>query len=386
MKTIIFIFSIAIVISTGTFVSIVFNDFVNLLFVGAAFSIIFLSLMNNNIKEKNDHRIFIWIVFFLFVLLTSMLSAVMYHNSSDIVVNQLFFLGKITLLFLVIWFLGDKRTLIIEYVSLIILSLSYISLFLLLLRYIFQSDFLPLFQVGDVKTSFLSTYYGTDLGLTGVVRNSSIFYEPGLYSVMLSFAFYNYFMKENFSIKCKIIYLSAISTLSPVGFILMNSLLIIRYWKSSYLLRTIVVFFGFLVIWFVSEFLYLKTESLSFTYRIEDIFISFRVFLDNIILGVGLFNDEVVRNYFHTRYDSTRSSSNGLLILYYQLGFLGASLYFFFVLRALKFYFSKTYTLSFIFLTSVMVFQPIQYSNFFILLFVFGHFANNEKKHSLNCS
>lgn len=385
MKTIIFIFSITIVISTGTFVSIVFNDLVNLLFVGAALLVVIISLVNN-IKEKNNYRIFIWIVFFLFVLLMSMLSAVINHNSSDIIVNQFFFLAKITLLFLVVWFLGEQRKLIIEYVSFIILILSYVSLFLLVFRYVFQSDFLPLFQVGDVKTSFLSTYYGTDLGLTGVVRNSSIFYEPGLYSVMLSFAFYNYFMKEKFSVKCQIIYLSAMSTLSPVGFILMSYLLIVEYWKISYLLRMIVIFFGFLVVWFFSEFLYLKNQSLSFTYRIEDIFISFRVFLENIFLGVGLFNDEVVKNYFQTRYDSTRASSNGLLILYYQLGFLGASLYFFFVLRALKLYFSKTYVLSFIFLTSVIMFQPMQYSNFFILLFVFGHFANNEKKHSLNCS
>ncbi|EHU4848404.1 hypothetical protein OTE47_001469 [Vibrio vulnificus] len=386
MKAIVFIFSFAVVISTGTFLSIEFNDFVNLLFVSLALVVIFLSLINNNVRERNDYRMSIWIVFFMFVLLMSMLSAVIYHNSSDIVVNQLFFLCKIALFFSVTWLLGDQRKLIIEYISLIILNLSYVSLILLLLRYVFQSDFLPLFQVGDVKTSFLSTYYGTDLGLIGVVRNSSIFYEPGLYSVMLSFAFSYYFMKEKFSTKCKIIYISAISTLSPVGFILMNYLLMIEYWKKSYLLRTLVFLLGFLVIWFVTEFLYLKTESLSFAYRIEDIFISFRVFLDNIILGVGLFNDDVVRNYFQTRYDSMRASSNGLLILYYQLGVIGATLYFFFLLRALKFYFSRNYILSFVFLTSVMIFQPIQYSNFFILLFVLGHFTNHEKKHSFNCS
>ncbi|HAS6377711.1 TPA: hypothetical protein RQJ75_004031 [Vibrio vulnificus] len=385
MKAIVFIFSVAVVISTGTFFSIEFNGFVNLLFVGSALLIISLSLINNNVRKKNDYRMSICIVFFMFVLSMSMLSAVIYHNSSGVVVNQLFFLCKITLLFSVSWFLGDKRKLIIEYISLVILSLSYISLLLLLFRYLFQSDFLPLFQVGDVKTSFLSTYYGTDLGLIGVVRNSSIFYEPGLYSVMLSFVFYYYFMKEKFSIKCKIIYISAISTFSPVGFILMNSLLIIEYWKRSYLLRALVVLLGFLVIWFVTEFIYLKTESLSFTYRVEDVFISFRVFLDNMLLGVGLFNDEVVISYFQTRYDNARASSNGLLILYYQLGVIGASLYYFFLLRALKLYFSKTYILSFVFLTSVMIFQPIQYSNFFILLFVLGHFANYEKKHSFNC-
>ncbi|WP_162808226.1 O-antigen ligase family protein [Vibrio splendidus] len=368
--------------SSGTYISIEFKELINALVVISSMLLVAFTLRDKfTDKNQNIGKVTSFFIYMAFLILT-MIVAFVRFDTADLVPSQLIFIAKMLVFFLVLWLLGESRYSILEYISQIIFVFSCLSLVLLTLRYTFGTDFLPMYQVGLVKTSFLSTYFGTDIGFSNVVRNSSIFYEPGLFSVMLSFSFYYFFTKEGFSNRCKLLYISAISTISPVGFLLISLLLIVFYWNRSIILRVLVIVSSAFVVWFVIEFYYIKLDSVSFLYRVEDIKVGLKVFIDNVFFGVGIFNDNLISEHFLNRYGNTRSSSNGLLTLLYQTGIIYSVIYFYFICRSVKCYFSNGYFLALVLITFILIFQPIQYSNLLILLFIMGHFIDDKKKYS----
>lgn len=344
------------------------------------------AVLDKRYLEKNSIRTVVPFTISLVVLLLSIIFSTIQENPDGVFFNQIALVVKFILFFMVLWLVGEEREKIIAHICSIIYWLSCLSLLLLVMKYVFGTDFLPVFQVGLVKTSFISTYYGTDIGLSGVVRNSSIFYEPGLYSAMLAFSFCYFYARNGFSNRCKVLYLSCITTLSPLGFLLINTVLIFDYWNRSLLLRVFVVASAFSLVWILTEFVLLKAESLSFLYRVEDIKVGLDIFVDNFFFGVGLFNDETMKAYFNRIHGGARGSSNGFISLLYQTGIFWAALFFIFVSRALQFFFVKSHFMAAFILVVTIVFQPIQYSNFFILLFAMGCFVNAKQKNSFYCT
>lgn len=164
---------------------------------------------------------------------------------------------------------------------------------------------IPLKTVTNIADSFVLTAYGcqfySELGEM-VLRNSSIFREPGVYMIMLNFAiiFQLFVVKEN-RMWCNVIILiiSLITSLSTGGFICLALILIIYFVNTIKGIGTIAMISvtisalilpaigeEYIDLVFYSKFNEIETSGSGFA-RMSSFFIPLNIFLKYPLLGCG---------------------------------------------------------------------------------------------------
>ena len=359
---------IMVIVSTGTFFSITFSPFVNLLLVLSVFSGVVLRLSKD--KPATVSALGGSIVLTLLVFMTFANLFLYFRLGSDekYSVSFVLFAFKLVLIFFVV----DKDKFWPVYCN-VVIFISLFSLFLYFLIIFLGFNFLPEWQVGKVKTSYLITVYGNDFVQANLKRNSSIFYEPGVYGAFLTLAFLFEIGKDKV-LKKRLVVLavSALTTMSPVTISLFFVIILYAVLKNS---RKIIIwlFFGVPIVFYVIYYLVsFKLESYSFYLRMEDIFLGLEIFYENPVLGVGLFNESSVIDYYYSREGVERGLSNGIVTLLYQGGIIFSVLY----LIPMAFSLSGNKLFSFISAFSVifliLMSQPLQFSNLFIFIYCVG--------------
>ena len=201
---------------------------------------------------------------------------------------------------------------------------------------------LPITQIKPYCDTFLYlelVFRDPVYGIVGGLRNSGIYWEPGMYQVYLNFAllFVLYAVNEMPVGKkiALIIYLAAtIMTTGSITGILLCAILIAVYvilgskrfvvkLFGGVILLAVAIYSSTLVFGLIQSKLTLGT---SFTYRLRDIFFGLEVFNTNPIIGHGISND-VYENMSKIYYGAGREVSNGLMVVLIDFGIIGALLY-----------------------------------------------------------
>ena len=233
--------------------------------------------------------------------------------------------------------------------------------------------------------SYSGVYYSLsaiNIGGTWILRNNSIFWEPGLYQIFLNFALYAYLFLD-ISKKRKhltIILLSILSTFSATGIIL-ATMLVVYYiiqkqsnTKKNIPLKLIISIILLVAVTSVSGIILSeKSQSSvqSFQSRTSDIELGLMAFIQKPIIGHGYFNEDVffsLQTRSNVYWHHERGNSNGLINLAYMQGLIGLIIYFFPLVYSKSFYRKRSDKIAFLmfFLISNMT-APLYQTAFMIL-------------------
>lgn len=317
----------------------------------------------------------------------------------------LFFLSwdLIFLVAIILIQLSPKK--IINYVYKFIYTLSLINLFiyiLIVLGKLAPNEYMYLSELeresGKIYASYYNIFYDwqgiKNMGPISVIRNASIFVEPGRYGVFLNLALlYLIYYKEKYSLaELIVIMLNTIFTLSTTSILISFTILGIRIFmskKKTYLYYTkvilgiVIVYMLFIIGNAILNDKISGSDSLSYHSRMYDIIISYNAFLNKPLFGYGIGNDTALSR---SAFDA--GNSNGLTKLLYQGGLVIGSIFitmFYLVFTCLnkrKGIVVSALTLGFILLqimSQVMIYDPIcLYFLFFISILNFETFSQSK--------
>lgn len=230
----------------------------------------------------------------------------------------------------------------------LILVLAVISLFLFITINILSGSIpLKVYNIDRIQYySFLDVYYmipSAKINFFGkdIYRIQSLFWEPGVFSVHLTFSlFYALFIRKHWNkIQIIIIYVCILLTFSTTGICCGSVLLLIYLFTSKKTSKGIKRFFLVTVLPIALFFIFrvwqkkkIEGEDIkfsSYSVRMADLVLGVNLLLQNPILGTGYNNDSVYRSIFKNMFGVERGSSNGLITWFYTTGLLGIFLAFF---------------------------------------------------------
>ncbi|MDK0618373.1 hypothetical protein QTH51_10110 [Clostridium perfringens] len=227
-----------------------------------------------------------------------------------------------------------------------------------------------------------------------LIRNNSIFWEPGMFQIYLNISlFYQLFFRGKINIKYTLIFILAlITTTSTMGIIILIIMIITKVllskFKNKYL--NLLKMYPIIILVFISMYMliflirYKEISSvMSYNTRIMDFEIGFKLFLMKPIYGWGYLNYEIYNFYANTNV----GNSNGLISLAFQMGIIGVLVYILLCFWLFKYlnmkYKNKIYAINFILLLSILnIAQPIIYSNLVMMFLSVGLIINIIKTRS----
>lgn len=373
------VLSLLLLISSSTYISITFNYLLNIILV---FALLFLVILRTKKLSINISNV-ISLVAVVFLLIINILHCYFVYDD-NLILNQMIFLSKIIILSMLLASKDDFSYKLILKMADIIFYISMVSLLLWLMKSFFGTDFLPIWQVGNVKTSFLSTYYGVDFSGLNLYRNSSIFYEPGVFGTYLTLSLLIFSNNQCSRLKLFFIYISIISTFSPLP-ILLSFLIMMKDKIKNISFKVFIPFFLLVILYGLYIFLQGKITSLSYQIRVYDIIVGWHEFIQSPLVGWGLFYESNINeiNFFDI---TGRGLSNGIMALLYQLGLFMATIYIHYLSKSISVYCSVRYIYSLVIIILIFIFQPIQYSNVFIFIFVSGLVCYEKQRNIINSS
>ena len=370
-----------IVLSSGTFFAISFLTTINAFMACASVLSLMIKFSDSEQLKINVNVLKYMLSFILILIANIALMSFGPNVDQEAQTDAITFVVRFIVIFLALDYSRCWKAF-----SNIIIFISTISLFLYFLKYILPREYVPVWQVGSVKTSYLITTYGLDFFKGPFIRNSSIFYEPGLYGVylVLVYAYEKLKNKKLNPFKRGVIIISTISTFSPPAIILLLFTEIALRAKNKnslpFLCLIAVPVLSCIAFYFIS----LKSDTTSFYLRVQDIFIGLKLFTTSPIIGHGLLNENLIKEYFLNTEGMQRGLSNGLLTLLYQGGLFVAIYYIYPLVYCIPVrYFEKNKVFSLFLLGSFLFFQPIVYSNVMIFLVCYGvvrRFTGNASK------
>jgi len=201
---------------------------------------------------------------------------------------------------------------------------------------------------GGVRT--VESYYGIHFNTqrqtlfeTSFLRNTGIFAEAPMYSLVLSIALaIELFLKQKKSMWRVILFcITIITTVSITGIILMAFLIIAKFLfvdaktkTTKHLKLLIIPLIGIIGIYILTTALSLKkNDTASFSVRMDDYKASFLAWKDHLLLGNGYKNDASIIQYMNPSRLSNTGLSNSILVLLAQGGlYLGI----FYIFPAIK--------------------------------------------------
>lgn len=204
-------------------------------------------------------------------------------------------------------------------------------------------------------------------------RNDGIFIEPGLFAVFLCFMLFIHLFTRNKKsyVEQAVILLTLLTTYSTTG--LMVAAVLYGYYfytKSSRKLGGNIVMGLFILLaifFFIDGLLIQKSENHVNSYgsRMFDLWGGLQLFIQSPIWGWGYQNIDVYNAYSSSLF-GLRTNSNGFIIILYQLGLMGLSLYIIPFKRfysRLKMKFDKRLFLLFVVVWIMLIMgEPIQYT------------------------
>lgn len=231
------------------------------------------------------------------------------------------------------------------------------------------------------ETAYTPNYFGLS-----VARNSGFFTEPGLYATFLILCLYIllFIKKKRSKAEWALILFSILSTFSTTGYIL--AVVLIAYYLSKRskakrgsslsipVVATVLIGGGLLIYNILQE----KQSEHEFSYmaRSFDLIGGIKLFLQHPIFGVGYDNHQSFYEFSADVFEMERNDSNGVVSVLYQLGLVGAALYYIPMTKAykkLKVLGAKK-SLLFLFIVTLIVLimsEPIQYSPGGIIIFCY---------------
>lgn len=247
------------------------------------------------------------------------------------------------------------KKLLSSYIYLIVLFLATSSFILFIIINIFRVN-LPM-SVIYVEPfnyySFAGIYYMipqakvTFLNQT-LYRAQSIFWEPGVFAVFLSYTlYYELFKKEKSSLMIAVfLYICILTTFSTTGIMVGTGILGcyflltkkvskgIKYLSFSVLAPLALVFL--ISVWNSKKYGEGDQLSGSYSLRMFDLVYGFSVLKSNPLFGSGYNNDTIFKELFKKIYGYERGSSNGLVTWIITTGITGSILVLFPFIRKLR--------------------------------------------------
>lgn len=304
-------------------------------------------------------------------------------------INFIFFIARVYCILSIVLIFIEKDIDFMEILSNIIWFLSVISIIFYVLIGIlnFNIPYQSIVYNGIEHRNYLYLFFINQYlyfdGIT-IVRNSSIFCEPGMFQIFVNFSLiYEIILREKIR-RPRVILLifTVISTTSTTGLIILICTLSVKILSikiinknikvlKSYLIGTIIIF-----VYISIEMIIISKKSnavMSFSARSDDLLKGLELFFMHPIKGWGFINYDIYNWYANT----TIGNSNGIISLMYQIGILGIIIYLYLSINLYKFmyikYKSKIYSLYFIIFIMICNFtQPIIYSNFTLLFILVG--------------
>ena len=240
------------------------------------------------------------------------------------------------------------------------------------------------------ETTYTPSYFGLS-----VARNFGFFTEPGLYALFLILCLYILLFLKNKKSKAEwaLIIFSILTTFSTTGYIL--AVVILGYYLSKRskakrgsslsvpVVATVLIGGGLLIYNILQE----KQSEHEFSYmaRSFDLIGGFKLFLQHPILGVGYDNHQSFIEFSANVFEMERNDSNGVVSILYQLGLVGAAIYYIPMIKAYKKLrlLGARKSLLHLFIVTLIVLimsEPIQYSPGGIMIFCYMYAICMSKK------
>jgi len=315
------------------------------------------------------------IIILFFILVPTLIDVINIVPSYEI---TFFYIAMITLTIL----LGDYyQNKILNYYLIIIVALSIVSLIF------FTADFFLNIQnifpsiITKNHTSLFYFFWSQPIVDTVIPRNQSIFWEPGAFGFHIVIAIMLAIKKKKISFLI-ILLISAITTLSTTVFILLFIMSISYLFYSKHKIKNLFyLFLGFISLYIIikmtfgnfdlpltiinaiiDKFDHRTADYASFLERKQFFDESFKLFLENIILGTGHYGSDF-------NLEGIESQSSGFIALLAELGIFGALC----ILMYSRFF--KIFGIFSLFITVIWLNgEFMQYTP--ISIFILGHMAS----------
>ena len=285
------------------------------------------------------------------------------------------------------FYMQEKQYDFLKYVNNIIFILAVIALILFVLTTVWGKT-IPHSTINSgtiVYSNYWSIYYVANvyyIDLFGfkLYRLQSLFWEPGVFAVFLNYALYYFIFKkeEKKSWQLIILILALVLTVSTTGIIIGIAMLAIYIIRSPHLRRikwlsgTLIAAVAVLAIAYV--WMQKRAESnfqmMSYSLRMQDLILGFKIFLNNPVLGTG-YNNTLI---FTNLQGYGRGNSNGLITWLFTMGMVGTVIMFYPFIAYIrkqndrkKRFDECIYLALFI---GINMTEPLQYSSFVIFMIV----------------
>jgi O-Antigen ligase len=374
-----------IIFSSGAILDQKYFNFSQLVLIGLIIPFIFFC---RNMSTK--YIILFSIVFPIYILVNLI-------NYSDTIINYLLFLIKFIFVFVFVRFCVIKEINLFKIIHNVIVVICIYSLIthitLDILKLLPYTTEVINSKPYKVFMGFHFHWQEVNWFSWRVARNNSIFWEPGVFQIYISFAlFYQLFMEQRpKKIIIFLLLVSMFTTYSTTGFILTLSLLALRFIrkKSKTLIGFIIKVYiipiiAVLVIFAGIEIFNQKVNNGTNSYelRSNDLSIGLQLFMQKPFFGWGYLN-----NSGYEDVTGVPNNSNGLISMLFHQGILGILLHIVPIIALMN---KIKKTNGFITATAFVMFymvsaatEPLMYANFFNMLISLGILGIFEGKRLL---
>lgn len=382
----IYILILSILITTGgalNFISPTGTDLLNVLIFLLSIKPIIYFICN---KKNTVKILFISIIW---IIVNSTLNI-------DRMASSIIFLFRFIAIFSLIKYCDVEGVDIYNYMYKLI---SFISIYSLLLYIVIQFLNIPIsykpIDTGNYRIykSYWNIYYWLqtiDLNGNVIIRNSSIFWEPGMYQIFLNYCvYYLLFQKKFISFRDKInlilLSVSILSTTSTSGIMVLIILYVLKIYSTRTTSKLILILKLFsniaLTLGGILAIIYLinqKSGSVSMIERMNDLLIPIKLFWEKPFFGWGYLNYDIYDIY--TVLSNNKGNSNGIMSLLYQTGLIGVIFYSYYIMIMIKSMSNKLTKNKLFQIVSLVIFiiisnmtEPIIYSNFTLIFLAVGY-------------
>lgn len=327
-----FLFLVCLVLNSGTLLK---QDY-SIASYGMVFFFI-LYLIKYLLKRRVAKKIIIYTLALLGILCLWLIQFNVYgaKNESFMTLLQNFILIFSTIIFCTIE--PNKNRYRIKYFVSIELFFSVLST-IIFLSVILKINLSPqLAENGVTHTIFYVENFVLDSHFLFSMKNCGIFWEHGMYQIYLNFMliYYLYISEEIKHKKFILVYLVTIiiTTGSTTGIVLCPIIIVYYLFinneitiKQLFLTSAVVIGLCFSASFIHSNIQDKLTRGLSYGYRMSDISLGIKVFLEKPLLGHGILNTAYDDSFF--RVNSTiRGNSNGFFNILINFGLVGMCVY-----------------------------------------------------------
>ncbi len=183
-----------------------------------------------------------------------------------------------------------------------------------------------LYPYSDFMKKVLNGIALIKIGKVSLLRFGSLFTEPGVNAVYLSFAlFYAIHMRKESKLKITFLFICMICTFSTTGYLSLLFIILSLCYKYIHILKrqkwVLIAIFSFVIVDGCCIILARKANYTgeSFSSRMHDIVIGLKTLSHNLLLGTGYYNSEQ----FVKIGGWDKNNNNGIISWAYQMGIFG---------------------------------------------------------------